>query len=142
MSHPPFRLLSGLLAISLAAGCGGVTPISGLVPVSGKVTYEGKAVPKGTISFTPEDPAGMSGAGVISNGSYSIKSTTSSPGLKPGNYAIAIESWESEPTMDAKGKPVPGKSAIPPMYTKAKTSGFTAKVEKKGSQKFDFDMKP
>jgi hypothetical protein len=122
-----------LIALAAVQGCGSGSPI-GLVAVSGTVTYNGQALNKGTITFMPTSGTNSS-TGEIVDGKYSLSTFKKGDGVPPGQYQVAIASWETEPTMDT-----PGVRAIPEKYFDAKQSGLTATVGDKSSQTVDFTV--
>ena len=118
-----------LAACLLVAGCGG--PTLETVPVTGRITYGGGDWPKpGTIDFTPVKAAEgrklHPGYGKFdTGGSFSVK-TADKKGLVPGTYAIRVECYEVEPSMD---KPGQEKSYVPDKYRNPKTSGLELVIE-------------
>ena len=113
----------------MCAGCsGGPKGDAGLTPVTGTVTLDGAPVEKGVVQFISKDGKTVF-SGQIERGGYALKANGISPGAKPGDYDVAVQAWEQEPTMDAAGKPVEGKRAVPEKYFSPKSSGLTAKVE-------------
>lgn len=124
------------------AGCGGVESLPGLVPVAGTVKYDGKPLPKGLIAFLPDDPKESTANSPITNGSYRLMTTASSPGLKPGTYKVIVQSWEVEPGEDASGKPTPGKSAIPAEYADSNKTPLRANIDKAGNRSLDLNLEP
>ena len=113
----------------LVAGCGG--PTLETVPVTGRITYGGGDWPKpGTIDFTPVKAAEgrklHPGYGKFdTNGSFTVK-TADKKGLVPGTYAVRVECYEVEPSMD---KPGQEKSYVPDKYRNPKTSGLELVIE-------------
>lgn len=111
------ELLIALLATSaiVFAGCGG----PGRISVSGRVTYQRGEWPKaGVIYFNPIEPAEgyprLTGIGKFeTDGSFTVQATGQSKGLVPGKYAVKVECYEVEPTMQNPA----GKSYIPDGFT-------------------------
>lgn len=129
-----------LAASLLCAGCGGAPKgDAGLTPVTGTITLDGTPVEKGVVQFISKDGKTVF-TGQIERGSYALKANAISPGAKPGDYEVAVQAWEQEPTMDAAGKPVEGKRAVPEKYFSPKSSGLTAKVESSAT-KVDLPLK-
>jgi hypothetical protein len=74
-------------------GCGG-DDLGQRYPVSGKVTYKGQSVPKGVISFVPEDKEGRGATGQIEDGYYSLTTQTAGDGAFPGKYIVTVDTKE------------------------------------------------
>jgi len=121
------------IALAAVQGCASGSPI-GLVAVSGTVTYNGQALKKGTITFMPASGTNSS-TGEIVDGKYSLSTFKKGDGAPPGQYQVAIASWDSEPTMDTQGV-----RAIPEKYFDAKRSGLTATIADKSPQTVDFTV--
>ncbi|MDB5336921.1 MAG: hypothetical protein JWN70_2540 [Planctomycetaceae bacterium] len=142
--------LIAILGAICLIGCGGgddVKPLPNLVPVSGTVTFEGKPVPQGTLQLAPADPAAklQSASGEIKNGSFTLNTTVSAPGVMAGKYKVRIASFEGgnpAPSMPVPGQPAPAKpkSLIPEKYGDINKSGLEAEV-KKGMAPLKFDLK-
>jgi hypothetical protein len=133
-----------LLSLLLTTGCGQPAGNPGGVAVKGKVTLGGSPLTKGTVTFMPAKPGeGNTATGDIQpDGSFSLGTAAKGDGVLPGDYVVAIISVESEATMDAAGKPVPAKSAIPEKYGNTATSGLKATVDIGQSQPLSFDLAP
>jgi len=141
-------LLAGFGLLTLL-GCGADEGIPTRYAVSGQVTYNGAAVPKGTISFFPEDPnSKYSATGTIVDGSYRLTTHTDGDGAVPGKYKVVIAAVEVDTSklrseVAAKGGRVDGaippelaakapkKDLIPRKYGSQATSGLEATVEAK-----------
>ena len=135
-------IVVGALGLSGCGGGDGVKPFDNLVPVSGTVTVEGKPLAQGTVEFIPEAPTGQTASGKVSNGSFTMSTTVSAPGVVAGKYKVQIDSKEPlaagpPPT----GKVEPPKSLIPVKYADAKTSGLEVDVVK-GMPAIKWDLKP
>ncbi len=137
-----------VVGILISAGCGGgdgTKPLANLVPVSGTVSLEGKPLAQGTVAFIPEGP-GQSASGKISNGSFTMATTVSAPGVVAGKYKVQIDSKE-QPAAGAAAAPPPSgavappKSLIPAKYSDVKTSGLEVDVVK-GMPAIKWDLKP
>jgi hypothetical protein len=135
-------------------------------PVSGSVTYNGNGLEKGSISFVPEDPAGVGASGAIENGSYAMSISGNNDGARPGKYKVIITAKEdfrakAKAEFDkarSERKEVAGtesvtvvprqflikaeaeaKSLIPAGYGDARTTTLTAEV-KKEPNKINFTL--
>jgi hypothetical protein len=117
----------------LAVGC---SSDKRSVEATGKVTYNSEAMPKGDITFIPEDKSVAPEAGVIKDGTYKVK-------VQPGKYRVEIRAVR--PT----GKQIP--SAARPGETEPEVadyvpeeyntnSSLTADVSS-AKTTFDFDVK-
>lgn len=129
-----------LMLLVSVVGCGGSDADPNLVQVSGSVTLSGQPVKSGVVGFVGDGGKSVF-SGEIEDGQYTLKAGQAAPGALPGNYRVSIRAWESEPTMDAEGKPVPGKESIPKKYFETATSGLEATVAEDGGE-IDFDLKP
>ena len=128
------------LATVLISGCGGDN--GGRVPVSGTVTLDGTPLASGSVAFA--DSKGVSaGIGIIKDGVFTVSAVADSPGIPPGQYGVAVESWKVEPgAVDANGEiGGPGESAIPEAYGDYKTSGLTATISDGGQDDLKFELK-
>ncbi|QDV31476.1 hypothetical protein Spb1_34210 [Planctopirus ephydatiae] len=136
--------IPALLLALIAAGCGQSTGNPGGIAVKGTVSIGGTPLTKGIVTFVPAKPGeGNTAAGEIqSDGSFTLGTAAKGDGVQPGNYKVAIVSVESEASMDAAGKPIPAKSAIPKKYGNTATSGLTATIEIGQSKPVQFDLTP
>lgn len=117
----------GTLALCLAvcgaalAGCSGRRTKPGYVKVRGVVHYDGKPLQRGSVLFAPA-VLGDSGASFIgSDGSFSVM-------LAPGDYSVAVRSYDDDATIAEGGEYTPPTSLIPDRYTDATESGLTIAV--------------
>ncbi len=130
-------VLSGLLLISLIAGCGESDP---RVPVEGTITFGGKPLPGGTIEFVSDQ---LRTGAMISEGQYAIPKTH---GLLPGTYKVKITSGDGKTPIDAPEDFVPGptganivsKELIPPEYNSKSTQEVTVEANK--VNRFDYTI--
>lgn len=111
------------------------------VTASGTVTLDGQPLPDGTVTFF-DGNGGSAGVGIISNGQFTVSEASSSEGIQPGSYTVAVQSWEQEPgaVTEAGEIVVEGKSRIPEKYNSSETSGLTAEVGA-GENSFTFELK-
>ena len=126
-----------VVATSLT-GCGGGS--DGRVTAGGTVTLDGQPLPDGTVTFF-DNNGGSAGGGIISNGQFTLSEASSSTGIQPGSYKVAVQSWEQEPgAVNDAGEIVgEGKSRIPEKYNSTDTSGLTADVGS-GENEFTFEL--
>jgi hypothetical protein len=126
-----------LAASSLAlVGCGG--PYDSYV--SGLATLDGSALPRGTVSFNPNQPGPASYGVITSDGSYLIK-TGREEGLPSGEYtATVVAREESIPDDSNRGlPPKAGKRITPPWYLSKSTSNLKFTVEP-GSNEINLEL--
>lgn len=130
-----------LCAALLLVGCGAKPKVTeGLKEVTGKITYKDQPLTSGIVTFFTEKRDGRSATGIIgADGTYALQTDANSPGARPGDYKIRIESWSVPPkvTDDAV---VPGKSAIPDKYGSVDQSGLTATVKEDAKQTIDLKL--
>ncbi|MFG0332897.1 MAG: hypothetical protein ACF8TS_05995 [Maioricimonas sp. JB049] len=132
-------IVSIAVVAALVSGCGGGS--DGRVTASGTVSLDGQPLPDGSVTFFDEN-GGSAGVGIIENGRFSVSEASSSTGIQPGTYKVAVQSWESEPgaVTDEGEIIVEGTSRIPEKYNSSETSGLTAEVGE-GENQFEFDLK-
>lgn len=91
-------LLTGLFAVSLLTGCSSQTSEGPeRYALSGHVKYDGKPVPRGTITFTPDNEKGNHGPAslaIIQDGEYQ---TTGSKGIIGGAMVVEINGSDGIP---------------------------------------------
>lgn len=142
-----------LVVAALPLGCGG-DDLGTRYPVSGTITYNNAPVPKGTISFTPDDPRnGRPASGRIENGKYVLGTAGENDGALPGSYKIRILAIDADYSDVMKNAPkgasgkqddvlaatAKAKKLIPAKYELESTSNLTATVEPK-SNTIDFNL--
>jgi hypothetical protein len=124
-----------LLALSLAAGCGGGDVPAGRLGISGNITYKGEPVREGTIQFVPHPGVKTFSGASITNGRYRIPADR---GLDPGDYTIKISSIEAPPAAEPGGLPGPDpKERLPEKYN---TKSTLTKEVKAGETTYDFNL--
>ncbi len=126
-----------VVACSLAwVGCGG--PYDSYV--SGVVSLDSSPLPRGTVSYNPDQPGPASYGVIRSDGSYLIK-TGRETGLPSGEYTVTVvskeESINEHPELGLP--PTPGKTITPLWYLSKQTSGLKFTVEP-GSNKIDLQL--
>jgi len=135
-----------LIFLSALTGCG--EPFH---RVSGKVTFEGKPLQGGgSISFIPLGEQRGAGGEIGPDGSYTLTTVKNGDGAMVGEYRVAIiQVTEKEPESVPDGqkvKVVPASSVaaadrIPLIYADQSQSPLKAKVEAKGLNELNFDLK-
>jgi hypothetical protein len=134
-------MMTASLTIGLIVGCGESIEFPETFPVSGKVTYKGEPVPKGTITFQPDE--GQAAVGEIqSDGTYKLSTFGEGDGALPGHHRVFVIANTADPTKIPGSSPgwKPPKDLVPKKYNKLETSGLQANVEK-GPTEVDFDLK-
>ena len=124
----------------LSCGCG--SGVEQGISIKGKVTYNGEPLQVGTVRYEPVDrDKGRAALGSIqSDGTFAINTSANVHGVLPGEYRIAVTSFEGEvgaqgPPGSGKSSAVkgPGKSLIPQHYSRGATSGLTDTVDENHS---------
>jgi hypothetical protein len=143
----------------LIASCGTDDGLGKRFPVSGTVTYNESPLPKGMISFVPDDPKGVGGNGAIENGSYTMSTGGDRDGVRAGKYKVVITAKEDSYAkakadfQKASGREDPGmiprqfvtkaaeqaKNLIPAGYGDIRTTTLTAEVTER-SNSIDFKL--
>jgi hypothetical protein len=129
------------LLIGAISGCTETIERPQTFPVGGKVTYKGQPVPKGTVTFQPDQ--GQPAVGDIqSDGSYKLSTFVDGDGALPGHHKVFIIANTADPTMIPGSTPgwTPPKDIVPKKYNKVGTSGLEANVSKDKAD-IDFDLK-
>jgi hypothetical protein len=110
------------------AGCG-----SQIYTVSGTVNLDGAPIPKGHITFVPED-SGSGGGGPITNGHYSVA-------VPAGKTKVQISASKLQKLPEGE-KGMYGKTEEMRDYIPSKYNANTElKADITGSTKLDFDLK-
>ena len=164
-----FRLLVGIAALGLIAGCG-ASEFPDTVKAGGTVTYNGEAVADAVVTFSPtgvENAHAASGT-TDSSGKFTMTSFVAGDGAVVGNYAVSISkteggtveletgaaATESDEDIDAayaaldeaggaEGLAKAGgaaKDLLPAKYKSASNSGLTADVTADGPNDFTFEL--
>ena len=131
---------AGLL-IGAISGCSESLELPKTFPVGGRVTYNGEPVPKGTVTFQPDQ--GQSAVGEIqSDGSYHLTTFAQGDGALPGHHRVFIVANTADPTKMPGSSPgwTPPKELVPKKYNSAETSGLEATVSQDRKQ-INFDLK-
>ena len=109
-------------------------------PVGGKVTYKGEPVPKGTVTFQPDQ--GHPAVGEIqSDGTYKLSTFAQADGALPGHHKVFIIANTADPTKIPGSTPgwTPPKDLVPKKYNNADTSGLEATVTE-DRKEIDFNL--
>jgi hypothetical protein len=135
-----------LAVFVLTLGCRGGNAELGTVRVSGTVRFKGQPVADAIVNFLSPTP-GLRGAvgKTDASGRFELTTLTPGDGAMPGSYGVVISKQEGLPT-DSKPtglpdtKPPQGKDLLPSKYKTTSTSGLTADVKARGTNRFDFDL--
>jgi hypothetical protein len=109
-------------------------------PVTGKVTYKGQPVPKGTITFQPDQ--GQAAVGEIQpDGTYQLSTFSQGDGAVAGHHRIFVIANTADPTKIPGSTPgwTPPKDLVPQKYNKLETSGLEATVSE-DKKEYNFDL--
>jgi hypothetical protein len=134
-------------------GCGSDDGLGKRYPVSGTVTYNGKPLPKGSITFVPNDTKTSRAAnGNIVEGAYTLTTQSPDDGALPGQYKVTVTAVEvdlSKASATAKKSGMminqadiakaKRTSLLPSKYMVPETSGLTATV-KEETNRIDFTL--
>jgi hypothetical protein len=128
------------LLIGATSGCTETIDRPKTVPVQGKVTYKGEAVPKGSITFQP-DQGQPSVADIQPDGTYRLSTFGQGDGAVPGHYRVFVIANTADPTKMPGSSPgwTPPKDLVPPKYNKAETSGLETTVNE-DKKEYNFDL--
>lgn len=83
-------------------GCFGEKPVNSYT-VTGKISYDGKPIPKGVITFAPDDKKGNEGLGTtaeIKDGTYQ---TQPDKGISGGPYILNVQGYDGVPIASGEG---------------------------------------
>lgn len=133
------RTLPATLAL-MALGCGSGSEFPETLPVSGKVTYKGQPVPKGTITFQP-DQGQVATAPIQPDGSYQLSTFAPNDGALPGHHKVMVLANDGADNMmpgSSPGYKTP-KDLVPKKYSSLATSGLAADVIK-DKKEYNFDL--
>jgi hypothetical protein len=150
--RPMWRQVAWVGALVLVAGslgCGGNNPV---YPVQGRITFEGQPMMGGgSISLVPlgNQPGKAAGGEIAEDGTYKLTTYRPGDGSMVGEFRVLIiQSVEKEPeaTPDGQKAPkaaasVPPNARIPTVYADSANSPLKTKVEAKGVNELNFDLK-
>ena len=131
-------LLSACVILLPLAGCGGSDRLP-TAKVSGTVTLDGNPLPKGRISFVPQDGSGRPASGQIAgDGSFVLGTYEESDGAVLGRHKVSLVAREERGALppDDGG----AKSLIPESYGNVATSGLAFDVTADGDNVFHIEL--
>jgi hypothetical protein len=136
-----YRFAFIVSAVLLLASCGSNLPKT--IRVSGQVTFDGQPPPAaGSVLFLPIEaaegfPSRPASGAFGTDGSFKAKTFEPGDGLMPGKYLLAIECWDTPPSMQGN----PGKSHVPKKYQSPQTSEFKLDITRDmGPQEIKLDV--
>jgi hypothetical protein len=137
------RVVLPVLCCLGAAGCGESLPRT--IPVHGKVTWQGKPLGTGSITFQPVEselgtPLRPACGCLNPDGTYRLSTFRTHDGAMPGQYAVVITSYTTNPPVDPTA--APPKWLIPEKYGRTDASGLSATIspDASGELELDFDL--
>ncbi|HWL07041.1 MAG TPA: hypothetical protein VNQ76_01375 [Planctomicrobium sp.] len=113
------------------------------IPVSGTVYYQGKPLPKGDVSFEPEQSADAidvrpATGRIDSNGRYQMSTYVNGDGVVPGNYRVRVVSYkDGGDSEDIASRRI---MAIPLRYGNSKNSGLTISIPEEARREVQHDF--
>ena len=124
-----------LSAAALAAGgCGPSGPE--LVRVGGRVTWEGQPVGIGEVYFVPTGSSQPAVGPLAADGTFELRSHAGRSGIEPGEYRVAVRSYE--------GSFIEGnvRYLVPEKFFHSETSNLTATIpaDTSGRLELNFDL--
>jgi hypothetical protein len=128
------------LLVGPISGCAEPIERPKTLPVAGKVTYKGQPVPKGTITFQPDQ--GQASIGDIQpDGTYRLSTFGQGDGAVAGHYRIFVIANTADPSKMPGSSPgwTPPKDLVPKKYNVAETSGLETTVTE-DKKEYNFDL--
>jgi hypothetical protein len=105
-------------------GCGK----SDFATVTGHVSLDGKQLDGGAITFVPEAPGPLAYGDVAPDGKYSLQSSGSVKGLKPGKYIATVSHRRGRPSPGMTLAQIQALEMVPIGYTTPETSELHKEV--------------
>jgi hypothetical protein len=131
-----FRLLVGIAALGLIAGCGG-SDFPDTVPASGTVTYNGEAVEGALVTFSPTGVGEVSAASgtTDASGKFTLTSFVAGDGAMVGSYMVSISKTEGgEVELEVEGGGTESDEDIDAAYQALDAAGGEAGMSKAGGE--------
>lgn len=117
------RLMAAVVVFCLAvatSACGRPIP-AGMVRVRGEVRCGDQPLPEGTVMFESGEGTASGAGRILPKGAFEAT-------LPPGDYRVAVRSFEGAAYYDQDRKLVRPKSRIPQRYESVETSGLIVTV--------------
>lgn len=92
--------------------------------VTGQVSLDGKLLDGGAITFVPETSGPLAYGDVAPDGTYSLQSSGSQRGLKPGKYAATVSYRSGRPSPGMTLAQIQALEKVPVKYTTPETTEF------------------
>lgn len=124
-----------ILGACFLVGCGS----SDIAGVHGIVKLDGEPIPKGSVTFTPQNGGALAYAEVQSDGSYELQSGGGKQGLKPGSYVATVSYRRGQPSFGMTIAQIEALEIVPIKYTVPQTSDLTFQVQP-GQNEIDIEM--
>jgi len=121
------KFIERFLAASLLSafiGCGE----SDFATVTGHVSLDGKQLDGGAITFVPEAPGPLAYGDVAPDGKYSLQSSGSVKGLRPGKYIATVSHRRGRPSPGMTIAQIQALEMVPVHYTTPETSDLHKEV--------------
>ena len=96
--------------------------------VTGQVSLDGKLLDGGAITFVPETSGPLAYGDVAADGTYSLQSSGSQQGLKPGKYAATVSYRSGRPSPGMTLAQIQALEKVPVKYTTPETTEFHQEV--------------
>jgi hypothetical protein len=125
-----FRVIAAIFCFVALLGCDSGPAMH---TVYGEVKFEGQPVPKGMISFVPEDPAQRTAAEKIENGRYTLRMTA-------GKRRVEIMATRDNGPVNPVMGQAPQEQYIPEKYNVS--SELKAEITPDGKNEYNFDLQP
>lgn len=104
-----------------------------MYPVSGEIRFQGELIPRGVISFIPDDPTQRTAAARIEDGKYKLKMTA-------GIRAIQIMATRDNGPIDPVMGQAPQLQYVPERYNV--DTELRVEILSDGENCFNYDLQP
>jgi hypothetical protein len=124
----PVNLLSILLVVAAALGCGESETRVPVHRVKGMITFQGQPISGAFLSLHPKSAAPdvpAPRASVNPDGSFELSTFEGSDGAPEGKYFVTVKWYKP---VKVKGEVVSGPNALPAKFSNPKTSGIEVTV--------------
>lgn len=112
---------------------------SDFATVTGQVSLDGKLLDGGAITFVPETSGPLAYGDVAPDGTYSLQSSGSQQGLRPGKYVATVSYRNGRPSPGMTLAQIQALEKVPIRYTTPETSELSEEV-KPGANQIDLVM--